>query len=159
MEKVWKKLEKSQKIHFSANFHGWILAFPGLKNVPKGQIWHSLCPQWGILMGKLVSTGFWVHWMKKVWKNWEKSQKIHFSGHILGPQGHFQVLKFDPGARFWCSLGLWWGIGICKVVSRCLFGFSRQLEGSKLTSTKIWHFWGEIHKVNEALDGETFCRP
>ena len=47
---------------------------------------------------------------------------------------------FDLNAHFWCSLGPCWGIGICKVVSQCLFVFYRQLEGSKMTSTKICHF-------------------
>ena len=37
--------------------------------------------------------------------------------------------KFDLKAQFWCSLGLWRGMGMCKCVSECLFAFSRQLEG------------------------------
>ena len=136
-----------------------IWAFSDQKNVPKGQIWYSLCPQWGILMGKLVFTGFWVFWIEQIGRNWEKSQKSDFSGEISCLQGHFKVLKFDPWARFWCSLGAWWGIGICKVVSQCLLGFSRQLEGSKMTSTKICHFRAGIYRVNEALDGATEWQP
>ena len=94
--------------------------------------------------------------------NWEKvrkKSKSDFSGCISCFQGQFKVLEFDPWARFWCSLGPWWGIGICKVVSQCLFVFSRQLEGSKMTSTKKWHFCPDIHKVNEALYGGAGCHP
>ena len=67
--------------------------------------------------------------------------------------------KFDLKAQFWFSSGPWWGIGICKFVSECLFVFSRQLEGSKMTLTKKGHFSAGIYKVNEALDWATFCRP
>ena len=65
-----------------------------------------------------------------------KKSKSDFSGLVSGFQGHFKLLKFDPRARFWSSLGPWWGIGICKVVSRCLFVFSRQLKGSKMKPTQ-----------------------
>ena len=67
--------------------------------------------------------------------------------------------KFDLKAQFWCSLSPWWGIGLCKVVSECLFVFSRQLEGSKMTSTKICHFCSDIYKVNEALNDEADWNP
>ena len=62
----------------------------------------------------------------KKWKKFDKTQKCWFSGHLHSVQGHFKVLEFDPRARFWCSLGPWWGFGICKVVSQCLLVFSRQ---------------------------------
>ena len=124
----------------------------------------------------------WSHWRKKVllvipvgYFDWPVCVY-----RFLGPLGtknggklgkkpkkwFFQVFmvtlsceKFDLKARFWFSLGPWWSIGICKFVSECLFGFSRQLEGSKLSSTKIWHFCPDIHKVNGALDGEAGCHP
>ena len=48
------------------------------------QIWLSLCFQWCIMMDKLASTGFWVHWMENVWKHWEESKKIHFSDTFNG---------------------------------------------------------------------------
>ena len=67
--------------------------------------------------------------------------------------------KFNLKAQFWCTMGLWWGTGICKSFSECLFVLSKQLEGSKVTSTKIWHFSPDIHKVNEAPDEATECGP
>ena len=67
--------------------------------------------------------------------------------------------KFNLKAQFWCTMGLWWGTGICKFVSECLFVLSKQLEGSKVTSTKIWHFSPDIHKVNEAPEGDAGCQP
>ena len=67
--------------------------------------------------------------------------------------------KFDQKANFWCSKGPWWGIRICKFGSECLFVLSRQLEGSKMTLTQKWHFCPDFHKVNEALDGASLCRP
>ena len=107
IQKVPRNWEKSRKIHFSGNFHGRIWAFSCLKIVPQGQIWYSLYPQGGNLMGKLVFTGLWVLWIKQIGRNWEKSQKSDFSGKISCLQGHFKVLKFDPWARFWYSLGPW----------------------------------------------------
>ena len=73
---------------------------------------------------------------KKLGKNEKKAQKLIFQASVV----ILTCKKFDLKALFWCSLGPWWGIGICKVVSECLFVFSRQLEGSKMTSTKICHF-------------------
>ena len=92
---------------------------------------------------------------KELGKMRKKAKKLIFQA--------FMVLLtckiFDQKAQFWCSLGLWWGIGICKVVSECLFVFSRQLEGSKMTSTKICHFCSDIYKVNEALNDEADWNP
>ena len=62
LKNFWRIWEKSKKIDFSVNFHGWIWPFPDLKPVTIGQIWCPLCPLWGILMAKFLSTGFWVHW-------------------------------------------------------------------------------------------------
>ena len=104
-------------------------------------------------------TGFWVHCTKKNGGKVRKKSKSDFSDLVSGFQGHFKLLKFDPRTRFWSSLGPWWGIGICKVVSWCLFVFSRQLEGSKMTSTKICHFCSDIYKVNEALNDEADWNP
>ena len=92
-------------------------------------------------------------------KNWgkmrKKAQKLIFQAFVV----ILTCEKFDLKALFWCSLGPWWGIGICKVVSECLFVFSRQLEGSKMTSTKICHFCSDIYKVNEALNDEADWNP
>ena len=155
MEKVWKKLEKSQKIHFSANFHGWILAFPGLKNVPKGQIWHSLCPQWGILMGKFVSTGFWGRRIQRMGKNWEKSQKIDFSGI----PGHFEMQnKWSKSSILvlFKSLVGHWDMQKCFPMFVCVFqaisGVKNDLNQN--TSFSLW-----FYKVNEALNGGAECNP
>ena len=137
IKKVGRNWEKSQKMDFSFNFHGWIWPFPDLKPVPIGQIWCLLCPLLGILMGKFVYTGFWVQWIQKIGRNWKKVKKLIFQAIMVTSQCE----KFDLNALFWCFLGPWWGIGICKVVSWCLFTFSRQLEGSKMTSTKICHFF------------------
>ena len=136
-------------------FHGWIWPFPNLKPDPINQEWHSLCPRWGILMGQFVSTGFWGHWVQIMGGKWEKTKKMIFQAFMVTSRSK----KIDLKTRFWCSLGPWWDIGICKFVSECLFGFSRQLEGSKLSSTKIWHFCPDIHKVNGALEGEVGCHP
>ena len=106
-------------------------------------------------MGKFLSTGFWVHWIQKIGKSEKKAKKLTFQAFMVVSTCE----KFDLKAQFWCSLGPWWGIGICKFVSECLFEFSRQLEGSKLSSTQIWHFCPDIHKVNGALDGEADCHP
>ena len=67
--------------------------------------------------------------------------------------------KIDLKALFQCTMDLWWGTGICEFVSECLFVLSKQLGGSKVTSTKKWHFPPDIHKVNEALDGGAWCHP
>ena len=40
--------------------------------------WYSGYPQWGILMGKFVPTGCWVHWIEKIGRNWEKRGKMIF---------------------------------------------------------------------------------
>ena len=40
--------------------------------------WYSGYPQWGILMGKFVPTGCWVHWIEKIGRNWEKRKKMIF---------------------------------------------------------------------------------
>ena len=140
IEKIGRNWEKSQKIDFSGIFHGWIWPFPDLKPVPIGQKWYSLCPQWGILMGKFVPKGFWVHWTQKIGRIWEKVKNLIFRTSFQAIMVTSRLKKSDLNAQFWCSLGPWWGIGICKVVSQCLFMFSRQLEGSKMTSTKICHF-------------------
>ena len=88
-------------------------------------------------------------------KNEKKAQKLIFQAFVV----ILTCKKIDLKALFWCSLGPWWGIGICKVVSECLFVFSRQLEGSKMTSTKICHFCSDIYKVNEALNDEADWNP
>ena len=67
--------------------------------------------------------------------------------------------KIDLKALFRCTMGLWWGTGIFKFVSECLFVLSKQLEGSKVTLTKKWHFPPDIQKVKEALDGGAGCHP
>ena len=139
--KNWKEFRKKSKNRFfSGIFHGWIWPFPDLKPVPIGQKWYSLCPQWGILMGKFVPKGFWVHWTQKIGRIWEKVKNLIFRTSFQAIMVTSRLKKSDLNAQFWCSLAPWWGIGICKVVSQCLFMFSRQLEGSKMTSTKICHF-------------------
>ena len=121
------------KNSFQGQFHVWIWLFPGLKPDPIGHKWYSLCSELSIFMGKFLSTGFWVNWIQKIGKSEKKAKKLTFQAFMVIST----CKKFDLKAQFWCSLGPWWGIGICKFVSECLFGFSRQLEGSKLSSTKI----------------------
>ena len=92
---------------------------------------------------------------KELGKMRKKAKKLIFQAFMV----ILTCKKFDLKAQFWCSLGPWWGIGLCKVVSECLFVFSRQLEGSKMTSTKICHFCSDIYKVNEALNDEADWNP
>ena len=92
---------------------------------------------------------------KNLGKMRKKAQKLIFQAFVV----ILTCEKFDLKALFWCSLGPQWGIGICKVVFECLFVFSRQLEGSKMTSTKICHFGSDIYKVNEALNDEAYWNP
>ena len=92
-------------------------------------------------------------------KNEKKVKKLIFPTTFQAFLVTSRCKKIDLKALFWCSLGPWWGIGLCKVVSECLFVFSRQLEGSKMTSTKICHFGSDIYKVNEALNDEADWNP
>ena len=67
-------------------------------------------------------------------------QKSDISGPICKDRCTWQMLKFDPKARFWCSLSLQRGFGICQDVSKCLLMFLRHLKGSKMKSSKKRHF-------------------
>ena len=51
---------------------------------------HYGVPQWGILMGKLISTGFWVIWTEIKKKLRRKSEMIDVTGRISGLQCHFR---------------------------------------------------------------------
>ena len=46
---------------------------------------------------------------KKLGKNEKKAQKLIFQAFMVISTCE----KFDLKALFWCSLGPWWGIGIC----------------------------------------------
>ena len=63
-----KKLRKKSKNPFFRQFPWLDMAILRPKPVPIGQKWHSLCLQGGILIGKYVFTGCWVHRTKKMEK-------------------------------------------------------------------------------------------
>ena len=139
-----KKLEESWKNHknliFHLSFQCWIWPFSELKSVRSDQKWCCLCPQQGILMPWLVSTGVQVHWPQKIGRKLKKLQKIDFSGHICRNWWAWEVLKSYPKSWFWCFLVPGSCFWICQSVSECLLRFFRQLEGPKMTSSKKSHF-------------------
>ena len=159
IEKIGRNWEKSQKIDFSGIFHGWIWPFPDLKPVPIGQKWYSLCPQWGILMGKFVPKGFWVHWTQKIGRIWEKSQKIDFSDLISGYHGHFKVKKIWSKCSILVLFGPLvghWDMQSCFSMFVHVFQATR---GVKNDLDQNLSFFADIYKVNGALNGGAGCHP
>ena len=148
-----------RKILFFSQFPWWEMGF----FMPKtGSNWPHMAipvPPARYFNGGIGFHRFLGHWTENIEKNWEKVKKSISHALLQAIMVTSNCGKIGPNTQFWCSLGPWWGIGICKVVSRCLLVFSRPLEGSKMTLTKKGHFSEGIYKVNEAPDGAIVCRP
>ena len=70
---------------------------------------------------------------QKVEEIWQNAKMLIFRPFAQCSRSLQSARIWSKSSIFWCSLGPWWGFGICKVVSQCLLVFSRQLEGSKMT--------------------------
>ena len=122
-------------------FHGWIWPFPNLKPDPINQEWYSLCPQWGILMGQFVSTGFWGHWILRGGKKVKKPSKNQFSVNFHGWIWPFPDLKPDPIGQKRYSLCPWWDILMCKFIYTGFWGHWVQRMGKNWKQIpKKWFF-------------------
>ena len=134
VRQYWKKKKKD----FLDHSYGGIRPFSSLKSVPSGILWCSLWSKDVGVVCQVVFKGFQVHWLPKSERIGKNAKNLIYRAIFTAFKVN-KLLKFDPWARFWCSLGPGWGIRICKVVSWCLFVFSRQLEWSKMTNTKKCH--------------------
>ena len=139
--KILKKVDKFAKIRFFSQFSGLDMAIFRAKICSTWPEMVLVVPPARYCDALICSHRCTGPLTTKKWKKVEKLQKINFPGQIYRDWCAWEVLKSDPKVRFWCSLSSGRGFGVCQPVSKCLLRFLRQLEGSKMKSSKKCHFW------------------